>query len=292
MKIPGSQRLHVCILIVTAVALLIMIGCGGGGGGGSSSVPKPRTLTGIVQAPVAQNVNLLSSTGTSPVANAKVWLEGYSDIIPQYTDASGSYTFIGIPAAEHFVVASFEYGGKTYKQRVRALVQNTDTDVKAPNIDVEEASAILTGVLKDSAGNVLPVGTQMKLWGDVFTIGSNGSFTTPPLPVSVGQAEIFVKLPGASTFTSFYGPFIGGSTPAFVEQTVLLPDSGNIAPSGSLHARNTSGIQTVNCVTSEQLNFSLTAYDPDAGHLSNLKYQWTASRGTIQVTGKIGRAHV
>ena len=285
MKYIRSKWLQTCVLIVTVVAL-VFVGCGGGGGGGSSNEPiKVRTLSGLVMAPVPQNASLLSASGNSPVANAKVWLEGFSNILPQYTDASGTYVFIGVPAAEHFVVASFEYAGKTYKQRVRALIQNSDVDVKAPNIDVEEASAILTGVLKDSSGNVLPVGTQMKLWGDIFTIGSNGSFTTPPLPVSVGQAEIFVKMPGGNTFTSFYGPFIGGSTPAFVEQTVLLPDSGNIAPSGVLFARNTAGIKTVNCVTGEQLNFSLTAHDPDAGHLSNLKYQWAASRGTLQVTG-------
>jgi len=298
MKLLSMKWLQVSLAVIAVLALIIA-GCGGGGGGGSSEPIKVRTLSGTVYAPVAPPASLQPSIGSgsqllsgsllaaggSPVANAKVWLEGYRDVPAQYTDASGTYKFIGVTADEHFVVSSFEYLGKTYKQRVRALVQSSDVDVIVPLLSLEEATKTLTGVLKDSAGNVLPAGTEMMLWGEVFTIGSNGSFSTPALPTSISQAQLFVKLPGATAFTGFYGPFTGGSTPAFIEQTVLPPDSGNRAPSGVLLARNTAGIETVKCATGEQLNLSLTSYDADTGHLERLKYVWTASRGTLQVTG-------
>lgn len=100
-----------CIgLAVVAVLALISSGCGGGGGGGGGGKEaiKPRTLTGNVLASLLPPASLLSASGGSPVANAKVWLEGYNDIPPQFTDASGTYTFVGVPAAEHFVVASYK----------------------------------------------------------------------------------------------------------------------------------------------------------------------------------------
>lgn len=295
-----SMKWLQAILAVIVVLTLIVAGCGGGGGGSKSEPIKVRTLSGTILAPVAPPASLqpsiasasvsvsgsiLAATGGYPVANAKVWLEGYSNVPAQYTDASGTYKFVGVTADEHFVVASFDYLGKTYKQRARAVVQSGDVDVTVPNLSLEEATQILTGVLKDAAGNVLPAGTEMRLWGEEFTVDRDGTFETPALPASVNQAELLVKLPGSSDYTSFYGPFTGGTTPAFVEQTVLLPDSGNHAPSGVLIAKNTAGIETVKCVTSEQLNFSLTPHDPDTGHREQLKYAWTASRGTLQVTG-------
>jgi len=265
MKLLSMKWLQISLAIIAVLALVIA-GCGGGGGGGSSEPIKVRTLSGTVYAPVAPPASLqpsISSTslplsgsllaaGGSPVANAKVWLEGYRDVPAQYTDASGTYRFVGVAADEHFVVSSFEYLGKTYKQRTRALVQTSDIDVTVPILSLEEATQILTGVLKDSTGTVLPAGTEMMLWGEVFTIGSNGSFSTPALPGSIDQAELFVKLPGATSFTGFHGPFTGGTTPAFIEQTVLPPDSGNRAPSGALLAKNISGTETVKCVTGEQ----------------------------------------
>ncbi|MBU1108936.1 MAG: Ig-like domain-containing protein [Candidatus Riflebacteria bacterium] len=290
MKLVCLKWLQACVAVVAVVALLV-VGCGGGGGGGDSDATKPiaRTLTGSVMVPSSPSTpaslqdSLRMAAGMIPVMGAKVWLEGHSEINPEYTDASGTYTFHGVPADSHFVIASFNLAGQIYKQRVRSVVQNDAANTTAPVINLTESKTVLTGILKDSAGNFLPAGTEMKLWGEIFTVGSNGRFTTPPLPVSENQAQIFVKTPGASTFSSFYGPFIAGTTPAFIEQTVLPPTSTNQAPSGVLVSKNTAGIETISCVTGEQMNISLTSYDSDATQAGLLKYTWSASRGTLQV---------
>ena len=292
MKLLCLKWLQACVAIVTVIALL-MVGCGGGGGGGgddSDNVEiKARTLTGLVMIPSSSSTaasiqeNLRLAAGMIPVMGAKVWLEGHGEINPEYTDASGTFTFNGVPADEHFVVASFNLAGQLHKQRVRALVQAGAVNTTAPTLNLAESKTVLVGILRDSAGNFLPAGTEMKLWGEIFTVGSNGSFTTPSLPVSENQAQIFVKMPGAATFSSFYGPFIAGTTPAFIEQTVLPPASTNQAPSGVLVCKNTAGVETISCVTGEQMSISLAPFDPDATHLDRLNYTWSASRGTLQV---------
>ncbi len=287
MNFLHSRWLHILFAVISVVALLI-VGCGGGVSSDSPTTPdvKVRTLTGTVMIPsdlASQRASLREAASLIPAWGAKVWIEGHSEISPEYTDASGTYTFKGVPADVKYVVAKSTANGKILKQRVPVSINASDLTTAAPNVNLEEALTVLTGVLKDSSNNFLPYGTELTLWGEPFQVGNDGTFTTLPLPVSVTQAEIFVKIFGSSAFSSFNGSFISGTTPAFVEQTVTAPDSSNQAPSGVLIAENVSGVKTVSCLAGDRMYLNLTPFDANADDLPLLEILWEKSKGSLQV---------
>lgn len=304
-----KSRLYIFILFKIIASILLLAGCMTGSGISDdrpSDEIKVRSLRGTVTIPsyispslrneesMDEDVNNSlkgSVDGRRLVEGAKVWIKTSPNTQPVYTDASGSFVFAAIEARRHVLVSSFELSGETFKQKVETLVRAEDIAPSAPPLSLEEARAVLTGVLKDGQGNYLPAGTEMKLWGETFLTQTNGRFKTPPLPISVNQAEVFVKKPGSTNFTSFKAPFLAGNVPAFVEQTILKSQDENSPPSGILIPRNSAGIRTIRCSADEMMTIELISHDPDKEHADRLRYDWSATRGTLNVAFDDGSAN-
>ena len=101
MQIFRTCRMALMILISFSLALA---GCGGGGGGGGST-PAPTTysITGTVTGPYVEGVTITRNGGATAV-----------------TDASGAYSFTGLPAGSYTLTPSLP--GYTYNPTSQAVV--------------------------------------------------------------------------------------------------------------------------------------------------------------------------
>jgi hypothetical protein len=156
------------------------------------------------------------------IANAEVWLEDLADDpnFHQTTDASGSYLFKNVPAGTHRVIAKYLDSSTGLIMKTRSnpfTISATPIFFTAPEMFCYPAQNIVTGQLRDADGNLLPVGTLLKLWGETFTINENGTFKSLPLPQQFNEARIFVNLPGGSGYASFVAPFVSQIVPVFIE---------------------------------------------------------------------------
>lgn len=243
----GYTRLFTVLFMVIVMAITLVSGCRliDGGGDDNNGPPAISTISGRVVktgAPVtaqrgSDRPALLAAdvTGDTGIVGAEVWLEDLASD-PRFrttTKASGTYLFTDVPPGEHRVIVKYTdpTTGKTMKKRSPGLqVTDTPAPVEAPDLVGEPALNVVTGQLRDAKGNYLPEGTVLTLWGETFTVGKDGAFTSPALPVSATEAEILVQLPGGNKITRFTAPFVSDVVPAFVELKVGAGENGNHAP--------------------------------------------------------------
>ena len=227
---------------------------------------------------------VLLSANKTEVSAAKVWIENLPNILPVISDTSGNYKFDNIPPGNHRIVAQKLISTITYKNRTAPVKFDGSTvNVTAPEIELTQATNIITGILKGPNGTPLPSTTKASLWGEVFNIGVGGTFVTPPLPDEVSISDIKISIPGSQETTNFIGTFIKGNTPAYIEQQILPVSANNRAPSAALISKNTAGEITVSCRANEKLFLSLETFDPDPDDAHNLAINWKTTNGEIEI---------
>jgi len=237
---------------------------------------RPGSLPALVPADLS---------GTVAIANAEVWLESLSDV-PGFrttTDASGTYIFHNVPAGEYRVIVKYvdPETGLTMKNRSSQVsVSESPELVEAPDMVAKPAKNIVAGQLRDAEGNFLPEGTVLTLWGESFQVGPDGIFTSPPLPDSFLEAEIFVQSVAGKTPVSFSAPFVSEIAPAFVEFKIGTTTTGNHAPGVILSALvNDKPVTRVNPGTIVVIR--AIGRDDDNGHKENLVPVWAATVGSL-----------
>ncbi len=171
------------ILFLCLLACFAFSGCRNSTYGDYSGTLPAGTasISGIVTAALAGGPAIRAVPAGAGVKGAAVWIEE----LPGFTgttDDNGFFVITGVPAGTFNVVARFVLGGKTYKTRQKAIVVENNANSEV-DLNVAEAKNIVKGVLLDSDGNPLPLGTKLYLWGEEFeVIDANGSFISPPLP--------------------------------------------------------------------------------------------------------------
>ncbi|MBP7634689.1 hypothetical protein KBA41_11015 [Candidatus Ozemobacteraceae bacterium] len=278
----SRYRIILGLVITVCVSALVGVGCGGGSS--VSSINLQNTLSGRILAD-RNPASIRTATALLGVAGAQVWIEDLADD-PQFhtiTGERGAYEFHGVPEGAHRVVAKYTDNAGVVKNRsyVAHVPVGAETTV-VETVILEPAKNVVTGVLRDMSGNVLPAGTLLTLWGEPFTVGSNGIFTSPPLPDAVSQEIIFVKTGTAGVPVSIVAPFVSSVVPAFLDLRVNTAGAGeNHPPSGALIASGESGI-TSRVSPGGLLSLSVTGYDADAGEAERLTYQWSTTLGTLE----------
>ncbi len=278
------------LMLIAAIGLIV--GCGGGGGGGGGSSVTVASIAGRILMPdnagsIRTNINeeLLSSERGSQlgVANAEVWIEtlGIDNRYHARTDAEGYYVIKEVPYGQYNIISKIE-GIDIMKNRSGEVeVSAKSSQAKVPDMPLLEAKNVVKGQLKDADGNFLPENTELTLWGEVFKVGKNGTFVSPPLPDKFTEADIQVLSPKISGKKSFTAPFVSDIVPAFMEVAIGSKSDGNHAPTVSLKA--TLNDKIVDKVTTGALvKFVAIGSDPDAADKNNLTIEWDATAGTFQ----------
>ncbi|NLI77035.1 MAG: InlB B-repeat-containing protein, partial [Candidatus Riflebacteria bacterium] len=217
MKILTGPRttLFLFLMLGGAIAALFVPGCRPfptGGGEDVSPVSAPLSLSGTILAKanlvspvaarhvpqgIAKLVRAADLGGVVGVAQAEVWIQELPDLPHQWTDASGTYRFFDLPEGTYHVVASFKSAGQVLKVRSEPVVaRGTESPPVEMDLTLGLARKIVTGIMRDPAGNPFPAGTVLTLWGEKFEVGEGGTFTTPALPDDVENVDIVVFQPG------------------------------------------------------------------------------------------------
>lgn len=294
--------LIIAMFSVLFLWMMIGLGCGGGGGGGSSvsSVNLLNSVTGRVlveRSPASVRTAVL----TEAVKGAEVWIEDLAED-PRYHTLSGddgSYVFSGVPEGAHNVVAKKNRTGAdgkncVWKNRSIAVSVPVGADTTVvDNIFLAPAKNYVTGVLKDTEGRFIPYGTALSLWGEIFRVGRNGEFVSPPLPDDVNEEKILVKMSGGG-YSIVKAPFVSDIVPARVDYKIdMAGTERNHAPSGILIPRNEVTV-TSRTPVGGQLRIFAAGFDPDTGDSTHLSYRWETTLGTLDIgtglTEKIFRA--
>jgi len=152
--------------------------------------------------------------------------------------------------------------------------------IEAPDLIGEPALNVVIGQLRDAEGNFLPEGTVLTLWGESFTVGKDGAFTSPALPESASEAEILVQLPGGSNITSFTAPFVSDVVPVFVELKVGAADDGNHAPTVVVSA-SVAGKAVCKINPGTVVTLLAVGSDANSDDQAALVPTWSATSGTL-----------
>ncbi|PKL43508.1 MAG: hypothetical protein CVV42_20165, partial [Candidatus Riflebacteria bacterium HGW-Riflebacteria-2] len=293
----GSTRFFAILLVLFVAAVTLISGCHifGGGGDDYSGPAAVSTITGRVVKPVANiatsreseraELSAADISGSLGIAGAEVWLENLA-ADPRFktvTDASGTYLFTDVPPGEHRVIVKYfdPATGKTMKNRSTGLkVADTQAMVEAPDLIGEPALNVVTGQLRDAEGNFLPAGTVLNLWGEPFTVGKDGTFTSPPLPESASEAAILVQLPGGNNISSFTAPFVSDVVPVFVELKIGAADDGNHAPTVYVSA-SVSGKAVYKVNPGTVVTLLAVGSDANSDDQAALVPTWFATNGTL-----------
>lgn len=166
-------------LLLLGVFIATFTGCRGAiGNYPVEQITGTSTISGkVTQTNVATS---LRANGSPIPVKALVWLEERPDLQAE-TDDEGNYSIHGVPAGIFRVVAKMLHSGNIYKNRsMQTTLGNLET--RSIDIVISLAANVVKGVLRDSEGNFLPPGTKLFLWGEEFTVGNNGEFTSPALP--------------------------------------------------------------------------------------------------------------
>ncbi len=281
----------VVLVCCLCMGLMIGLGCGGGGGGGGSSVSSVNlmnSLTGRVL--VERSPASVRTAGlTEGVKGAEVWIEALSGD-PRFRTLSGedgTYVFSGVPEGSHHVVAKIVKPGSdgknlVWKQRstVVAVPVGADTTI-VDNIFLEPAKNYVTGTLKDAEGRLLPYGTPLTLWGEMFRTDRHGEFVSPPLPDSINEGTILVRMTTGGNAV-IRAPFVSDIVPARVDYEIgMTGREENRPPSGVLIPRNEITVIS-KTPTGGSLTITASGYDPDSGEDRLLTYRWSTTLGTLE----------
>lgn len=208
----------------------------------AQSFNQTASLSGVITK-TAEPRSLRTGVVSEPVAGAEVWLAE----LPEYkstTDSNGVYSIEDIPAGTYHVIGKFLASGAVFKTRSAASAV-APGDNKKGDLELIPALNIVKGTIKDGAGNVLPVGTELWFWGEKFFVEDNGRFQMPPIPdlkaeelvqellVNRGRASEFrvpVSLgPKVNTILEITAPLDSTSVASFPTIVIVATDkSGNV----------------------------------------------------------------
>lgn len=293
----------------TVLAVLVLFccfaylwGCGGGSssGGtvsnpaaaGSGNILSGRILIAdgvltsvlLLDSRINRSVQADASTGKKLVKDAEVWIEDASEIHTK-TDQDGNYTLENVPSGKRKVVSKYASADKKTEFKMRSVEVDIDDKTQAPkmsDLELKEAKNSVSGILRDHDGKPLPAGTVLTLWGEKFTVGEGGKFTSPPLPDGFEKEDIKVAATPKTEAMTIKAPFITQKeAPAQIE--VSLPEKGQKGksfPVAFLMARK-GGVPASKVGPGEQLTLIAEAQDVDPEDASRLNIEWDATKGTL-----------
>ena len=129
---------------------------------------------------------------------ARVWLEELGKDKAQISE-NGEYHFTNLLPGRYHVVAELESGVRKFKVRSNRPQQSVQPgkSAVADDISLVLANRKIIGVLYDKDGSLLPVGTNLSLWGETFQVGpESGQFSSPCLPYNATSTVIRIDNSG------------------------------------------------------------------------------------------------
>jgi len=285
---------RVLLGLLLAALVVSFTACRNTGYGDFDYVYPAELGSGIIRGTITRTPGLsIRAAVPVPVAGAEVWLEEFPSL-KAVSDAQGNYRINGVPAGTFRVVAKYKDNVTVYKMRSTSntLVEKDD---KVVDLGLLTATNIVRGVMTDENGALLPQGTPVYLWGEVFYIGQNGSFETPPLPTFEGLNSIFdlVLNPGQANQFNIPVSFVSAERP--LEVIITVPTSGGSSasamPTVLLVAMKDNAIRTT-ASPNEQLTVTGVITPADTSN-DNLVWSPPAARSvtTPRPTAGSGSAH-
>jgi sugar lactone lactonase YvrE len=277
---------------ILACCLFLAAGCGGGGGGGDGSpaaVSVAGTLTGTVTSDgiltaasgVSAAVQKQTLAGNTGIPNAEVWLESDPDRVFR-TDAAGKFTITEVPFGVALRVISRYRDpgtGALYVTRSESIAVSRENPAQElGGVALQRGRHPISGRLRDLDGKVVS-GAQLSIWGMKFLTNTDGNFTSPEMPESVGNAEVIISATGYRTAV-YTLPFYASDLPPFYEIVLAGAGEANIPP--VIYLASSSE------VFQPQSEMEVQAYisDPDEiDPYTGLKPIWTTTGGSIVPTG-------
>ncbi len=223
----NAQRWVFPALCVLILFLALSYGCGGGGGSGSIVLP-PYATTGTITGSVVSSGDVVVNRyelRSASVPQAEIWLED-NPAIRTTTGSNGAFALEQVPFGNRRIVVRLinQLTQKTFKVRSGALsVSETSSVVNAGELQIEEATNRVQGILKDTAGTPLR-DAMLSLWGETFRTDFEGRFISPPLPPTVTSADIVVVQATGVQPRTITVPFQSDLTPEV--EVALTPVGG------------------------------------------------------------------
>lgn len=213
------------LFFLLAFLPLFLVACRNAGYGDFDSANAEIAGNGVIKGKVTRAVAGASvktpiNAATRLLDDANVWVEELPQLCTK-TKADGTFLISGVPEGTFRIVSSYSENITVFKMRSPGKAVPRDGVVEV-NLSLAEAKNIVRGVLFDANGQVLPVGTPISLWGEVFYIRENGRFETPPLPAMEGTEainDIFINRGTASEF-AIPVSFVSRDNPLEVEISV------------------------------------------------------------------------
>ena len=234
-------------------------------------------------------------SGDLLLAGVEVWIDELPNLPHQFTDDQGKYLFRGIPAGNFHVVAAYRSGNQVLKVRSNPveIAAASGSEIIVPDMTLKKASKVVTGVFRDDTGNFMPAGTVLVLWGEKFTVGANGTFTSPPLPDNVATAPLIIfdtpQTPAPAVLQPVAGlpqvqvQFVSSDQPTTVDLQVVedLTKPQPVAATVSL-SRNDQILtgSNIRVFPGDQVKLSVALINIDYT-LPGLLFEWDASRGSF-----------
>ncbi|MEW6710669.1 MAG: InlB B-repeat-containing protein, partial [Candidatus Riflebacteria bacterium] len=235
-------------------------------------------------------------SGDLLLSGVEVWIDELPNFPHQFTNDEGRYSFQGIPFGSYHVVAAYTTtSSKTMKVRSTQVEVGaaSATEVLVPEMTLKEANKVVTGVLRDDSGNYMPEGTVLVLWGEKFTVGTSGTFTSPPLPDDVTAAPLIVLNTPLTSAPAVLQPvvdlpqvqiqFVSSEVPTTVDLQVV-EDTTRPLPVGAVVDVSKNG-QPLNGAKiavnrNDSLFLQVNLVNVDLS-FPGLTYEWDAGRGSF-----------
>jgi hypothetical protein len=163
-------------------------------GNGSTEAQATHKLQGqIVYSDLSENMRAAADSA-NPAKGVFVWIEQLGRKSGQDCP-EGEYIFENLAPGEYNIVAELVRPGRP-PLRARSMLQSAipyNQEGSVEEIIIVPANKVVTGLLYDSSGEPLPVGTVLSMWGEEFFVGPEpGQFTTPFLPHDATAADLMV----------------------------------------------------------------------------------------------------
>lgn len=291
----GVRRV-LLFLVLVIMATAVLVGCRIlGNDDGGSYVSALTSVRGQVVIPEDAVKNIRAKTagngadtlaGHVPIPGAEVWIKELPDVPHQTTKDDGSYEFLNIPAGEYHVVASYTLPGlnKVYKMLSGAGVPG-NSGIQMPRIPLKPATKIVTGILRGANGELLS-GTELILWGQKFTVGPDGRFTSPPLPdEGFDDEEILFRGNAGLREFGFRVPFISAVAPIFIEISIPSRTSPDVANPQPYLLSKVNGTITNKVGQSGQVDLFAFVENGSPETAALYQYEWDVEGGDPVVVG-------
>lgn len=273
----NRRNTSVLLLVLALMGLVIFYGCGGG----SSSDPLPTgaiktyQVTGRVSSTEAIASLLDSSAAIRAATNMggiEVYLETNRAMYNTRTASDGTF-LLPVPLGTHNIIALVPSGssltGKVYKARsVTVTVTESKPTVEVSTLNLKPAEAVLTGTVKDTAGNPI-TNARIIVWGEEVMVDAQGKFQI----LMPDNTNAPVSVTGSGMQESTFNVAFDNDNPQFIEQTLVNTAATNRAPVASLSA-------TIYQISvGSKVSLTGSAFDPD-GDALNISF--STSSGTVE----------